>query len=99
MITEIKAQNLAQEFHSSNELVEQEELLVSNDQGLSAEQVVAVSSRLSYNNGYGDFCFGRLIDRRDKTVDPKASKKNQKLLSSVTSSNGVPIVELDNFER
>ncbi len=47
------------------------------------------STRISYNNGFGDFCFGRLCDR-PQGYDNKFWRQG---------SNAIPVVELDSFER
>jgi len=80
---------------STGEPEEGQDMLLSNHKGLSTEQVIALSSRLSYNTGHGDFCFGRLVDR------PKKSWTGlfypQEYLGR--GSNGIPVVTLDTFER
>jgi hypothetical protein len=80
---------------STGEPEEGQDMLLSNHKGLSTEQVIALSSRLSYNTGQGDFCFGRLVDR------PKKSWTGlfypQEYLGR--GSNGIPVVTLDTFER
>ncbi|KUJ18543.1 uncharacterized protein LY89DRAFT_732103 [Mollisia scopiformis] len=48
------------------------------------------TSRIPYNNGYGDFVFGRLIDGK---------KGNKGQTDFVTGSNAVPFVELNGFQR
>jgi len=51
------------------------------------------NTRLSYNNGYGDFCFGRVADHlplwgeSDRPLDTKVG------------SNGVPVPEIGDFLR
>ena len=53
-------------------------------------------SRLSYNMGYGDFCFGRLGDR------PEMSSFTDSIYNEEywkTGSSGVAIIELGSFQR
>jgi hypothetical protein len=92
--TDPKVQSMELELDTSEESAKKEELLVSSDQSLSAEQV-AISTRFSYNNnGYGDFCFGRLIDRTSETIDAGAFEEDRDWSAGITGSNGVPVVEL-----
>ena len=73
-------------------------------QGGATQAVVEPTSgteRIGYNNGFGDFFFGK-PDRHDKRVMKIAlhmfeEEKNDRL--GITGSNGVPVVELDNFQR
>jgi hypothetical protein len=47
---------------------------------------------LSYNNRYGDLCFGWLLDRH-------SSKLSIKIVSLAHGSAGVPVIELDGYKR
>lgn len=74
--------------------IDPDEVSLNHDLGVT----VAFTSRQGYNTGHGDFCFGRLIDRKKKSlVDP--SGEDIKWFAGITGSNGVPVVELDDFQR
>jgi hypothetical protein len=64
-----------------------------------ANNIEPTPVRIPYNNGYGDFFFGCL----PKWKKPKITKdmsEGQKLdLIGITGSNGIPVVELGNFQR
>lgn len=68
---------------------------------LNPDNSVASKPRISYNNGYGDFCFGRLIKRkRDPAHKFRPKTKEEELEEDlVTGSHGEPVLELDNFVR
>lgn len=56
---------------------------------------VASTPRISYNNGYGDFCFGRLVKRKRSPSEmwyPK-TKKEELEEDLATGSQGAPVAE------
>ena len=55
--------------------------------------------RICYNNGYGDFYFGRLKKWEKENITEDMSEEDKLDLMGITGSNGVPVVELDNFQR
>jgi hypothetical protein len=57
------------------------------------------SDRISYNNGDGDFFFGRIPSWEKKPITEDMSEEEKQELMGITGSNGVPIVELDGFQR
>jgi hypothetical protein len=57
------------------------------------------SNRVPYKNGYGDFFFGRLPWCERKTITKDMSEEEERDLMGITGSNGVPVVELGNFQR
>lgn len=63
------------------------------DSSLAASQAVTSTTRLSYNNGYGDFCFGRLIDRHSEY------HFMIKAVPLIDGSAGVPVIELGGYRR
>lgn len=60
-----------------------------------------ISTRIPYNNGYGDFFFGRqrLVEKRKYKITDDMSEEEKLEMAGITSSNGVPVVELNGFER
>jgi len=56
-------------------------------------------SRISYNSGYGDFCFGRLIDWRKEKVYANAFEGEHERVAGRLGSNGVPVPEIGCFKR
>lgn len=58
-------------------------------------QTHASRARLSYDTGHGDFSFGRLVDRH-YDVEAPSEEDDAEL---VVDSDGVPVVELGNFQR
>jgi hypothetical protein len=56
--------------------------------------------RIPYNNGFGDFFFEPLKKGWPETIiteDMSIEQKNE--LLGIEGSNGVPVIELDNFQR
>ena len=56
------------ESYSDTETTEKDNVVAKDDAG--SGQLVA--TRISYNTGHGDFCFGRFVDR-DRKVTPLPS--------------------------
>jgi len=54
------------------------------------------STRLSYNTGHGDFCFGRFLENPFKD---KGELDNVTPKGLLFDSNNVPFKEMDDFER
>jgi hypothetical protein len=71
---------------------------LTDDGAFPAIREDALTSKLSYNTGHGDFCFSRLVDWEKKKFD--ANNEEEKLWwMGITGSNGVPVVELGDFQR
>jgi hypothetical protein len=60
---------------------------------------VPTSDRIPYKNGYGDFFFGRISSWEKKPIMDDMSEEEKQELMGIAGSNGVPIVELDGFQR
>ncbi|KUJ18546.1 uncharacterized protein LY89DRAFT_780599 [Mollisia scopiformis] len=65
-----------------------------DDEKSSSEQLMP--ARIPYNNGYGDFCFGRWALRR-RVCDWTGTVQDQEFWEK--GSNGVVVPELDGFKR
>ncbi|KAE9364035.1 hypothetical protein N431DRAFT_448574 [Stipitochalara longipes BDJ] len=57
------------------------------------------SARVPYNNGFGDFYFGSLTKYQKPKITEDMSKEEKLDRMGITGSNGIPVVELDNFQR
>jgi hypothetical protein len=72
-------------------------------QGENMEPVIrtmSTSNRIPYNNGYGDFFFGSyLYSWENNQISVDTSEEEKQELIVITGSNGVPVVELDGFQR
>lgn len=63
---------------------------------VKSSAISATTARLGYNTGHGDFCFGRLVDRPERSIWDGSVYDDEFWKAK---SNGLPIVELDQFQR
>lgn len=61
-----------------------------------AKDAAVTSTRVPYKNGYWDFYFG---SRPDSRALPYMSENEKGMILGLAGSNGVPIIELDNFQQ
>lgn len=56
-------------------------------------------NRIPYDNGYGDFFFGHINRWERKPIREDMSEEEKQDIMGIAGSNGVPVVELNNFQR
>jgi hypothetical protein len=84
--------------HEEEDGVEAQALVLTDDGASPDANEGALTSRLSYDTGHGDFCFSRLVYWEKKKFDP-TNEEERLWCTGITGSNGVPVVELGGFQR
>jgi hypothetical protein len=80
--------------HSSTEIFDHQALRPAIEESPFKETSASGATRLAYNTGYGDFCFGRLTDRFQSIAGRDGDDDYWR-----EGSNAIPIADLNSFER